>query len=29
MSMKYRGGAEKLNSLLSGRPATVECPEGR
>jgi len=24
-----RGGTEKLNSRLSGRPATVECPEGR
>lgn len=24
-----RGGAEKLNSRLSGTPATFECPEGR
>jgi len=24
-----RGGTEKLNSRLSGTPATFECPEGR
>jgi len=25
----HRGGTEKLNSRLSGTPATFECPEGR
>jgi hypothetical protein len=25
---KNRGGAEKLNRRISGRPAAVECPEG-
>jgi len=28
-ALPIRGGTEKLNSRLSGTPATFECPEGR